>query len=395
MILVARRFGFSIWLIELFRAVEQALGKREIIAEDLGYMSETVRQLVRDSGFPGMKVLEFAFDSRDTGSASDYLPHNYPVNSVAYTGTHDNETLVSWYQTVTDAERAMVRDYLYDYATPEEQLYKSMIALILRSAAATCIVPMQDWLGLDNSARINKPSTVGQNWRWRLKKTQLTKKLARLYGADLTVDARPMGCSHNLCVSITGIKDQFALEGEKLTQEYAALALGTAFHPYFVGSTFDPEAVGIEKQMLKKALEDEVNDKRLYCQRQANREFFGDSPAGVRQEGYLEEVEGLTPEQLTAAYYEMLRTANIELLVLGCTAEQTAAVKDALLAELAAIDRCRWRKTLPCPAGNRCTKPKPMIWCRRSSVCCSRWANPCAPNSWLLCALPWRCTAAV
>ena len=165
--------------IELFRAVEQALGKREIIAEDLGYMSDTVRQLVRDSGFPGMKVLEFAFDSRDTGSASDYLPHNYPVNSVAYTGTHDNETLVSWYRTVTDAERAMVRDYLYDYATPEEQLYKSMIALILRSAAATCIIPMQDWLGLDNSARINKPSTVGQNWRWRLKKTQLTKKLQK------------------------------------------------------------------------------------------------------------------------------------------------------------------------------------------------------------------------
>ena len=165
--------------IELFRAVEQALGKREIIAEDLGYMSDTVRQLVRDSGFPGMKVLEFAFDSRDTGSASDYLPHNYPVNSVAYTGTHDNETLVSWYQTISDAERAMVRDYLYDYATPDEQLYKSMIALILRSAAAKCIIPMQDWLGLDNAARINKPSTVGQNWRWRLKKTQLTKKLQK------------------------------------------------------------------------------------------------------------------------------------------------------------------------------------------------------------------------
>jgi|GEM_PF-28024 len=169
--------------------------------------------------------------------------------------------------------------------------------------------------------------------------TQMTKKLARLYGADLTVDARPMGCSHNLCVSITGIKDQFALEGEKLTQEYAALALGTAFHPYFVGSTFDPEAVGIEKQMLKKALEDEVNDKRLYCQRQANREFFGDSPAGVRQEGYLEEVDGLTPEALTEAYYEMLRTANIELIVLGCDEASTTAVKDSLLAELSAIDR--------------------------------------------------------
>ena len=145
----------------------------------LGYMSETVRQLVRDSGFPGMKVLEFAFDSRDTGSASDYLPHNYPVNSVAYTGTHDNETLASWYQTITSAERARVRDYLCDYATPEAQLYKSMIALIFRSAAATCIIPMQDWLGLDNSARINKPSTVGENWRWRLKKSQLTPKLQK------------------------------------------------------------------------------------------------------------------------------------------------------------------------------------------------------------------------
>ena len=164
---------------DLFRALEAALGKLPIIAEDLGELFPSVRELLADSTFPGMKVLEFAFDSRDTGSASDYLPHNYPVNSVAYTGTHDNETLVSWYQTITGAERAMVRDYLFDYATPEEQLYKSMIALILRSAAATCIIPMQDWLGLDNSARINQPSTVGQNWRWRLKKPQLTRKLQK------------------------------------------------------------------------------------------------------------------------------------------------------------------------------------------------------------------------
>ena len=169
--------------------------------------------------------------------------------------------------------------------------------------------------------------------------TRLTKKLARLYGADLTVDARPMGCNHNLCVSVTGIKDKFALEGEPLTREYAALALGTAFHPNFVGGTFDPEAVGIEKQMLKKALEDEINEKRIYCTRQANREFFGDSPAGVRQEGYLEEVDALTPQQLTEAYRAMLRTAHIELLVLGCDARQTETVKAALLAELAALDR--------------------------------------------------------
>ena len=169
--------------------------------------------------------------------------------------------------------------------------------------------------------------------------TQMTKKLARLYGADLTVDARPLGANHNLCVSVTGIKDRFALEGEALTREYAALALGTAFHPYFVGGVFDPEAVAIEKQMLKKALEDEINEKRIYCQRQANREFFGSSPAGIRQEGYLEEVDGLTPEVLTAAYREMLRTASIELLVLGCGEAETEQVKQALLEELSHIGR--------------------------------------------------------
>lgn len=78
--------------------------------------------------------------------------------------------------------------------------------------------------------------------------TRLTKKLAKLYGADLTVDARPMGCSHNLCVSVTGIKDQFALEGETLTREYASIALGAAFHPYFVGGTFDPEAWALKSR---------------------------------------------------------------------------------------------------------------------------------------------------
>ena len=122
--------------------------------------------------------------------------------------------------------------------------------------------------------------------------TRLTKKLAKLYGADLTVDARPMGCNHNLCVSVTGIKDAFALEGEALTAEYTKIALGAAFHPYLVDGCFDPQAVSIEKQMLKKGLEDEINDKRIYCLHQANREFFGDSPAGVRQEGYLDEVDG-------------------------------------------------------------------------------------------------------
>ena len=169
--------------------------------------------------------------------------------------------------------------------------------------------------------------------------TRLTKKLAKLYGADLTVDARPMGCNHNLCVSVTGIKDAFALEGEALTAEYTKIALGAAFHPYLMDGCFDPQAVSIEKQMLKKGLEDEINDKRIYCLHQANREFFGDSPAGVRQEGYLEEVDGLTPETLTAAYREMLETAQIELLILGCGEAETQAVTQALLGELAAVAR--------------------------------------------------------
>ncbi len=169
--------------------------------------------------------------------------------------------------------------------------------------------------------------------------TQLTKKLAKLYGADLTVDARPMGCNHNLCVSVTGIKDEFALEGEELTREYASIVFGAAFHPYLVDGVLAPEAVAIEKQMLKKALEDEINEKRLYCERQAVREFFGDSPAGVRQEGYLEEVDGLTAQRLTEVYHEMLRTANIELIVLGCSEQQAAQVQQTLLAELEQIRR--------------------------------------------------------
>lgn len=168
--------------------------------------------------------------------------------------------------------------------------------------------------------------------------TELTKKLARLYGADLTVDGRAQGANRSLCVSVTGIKDRFALAGEALTREYAKLALGVAFHPYLPGGQFDPEAVAIEKKMLQKALEDEINEKRIYCMRQAHRLFYGDSPAGIRQEGYLAEVPGLTAAQLTAVWREMLRTARIELVVLGC-GEETEQVKNALLAELAAVDR--------------------------------------------------------
>ena len=163
--------------IDLFRCADQNLGWHEVIAEDLGYVTDSVRQLVRDSGFPGMKVLEFAFDSRDSGSANDYLPHNYTENSVVYTGTHDNETLAGWFKSITKEEQMLARKYLCDERTPLKLLHKSFIALAMRSAARTCIIPMQDYLGLGNECRINTPSTIGINWRWRVAAEQLTAEL--------------------------------------------------------------------------------------------------------------------------------------------------------------------------------------------------------------------------
>ena len=163
--------------IDLFRHVEQSLGWHEVIAEDLGYVTDSVRQLVFESGFPGMKGLEFAFDSRDTGSANDYLPHNYIENCVAYTGTHDNETITGWFQSITKKERQMARDYLCDQTTPDRLLHQSFISLIMRSSAKSCIIPIQDYMGYDNTCRINKPSTVGINWRWRLTEDELSEEL--------------------------------------------------------------------------------------------------------------------------------------------------------------------------------------------------------------------------
>ena len=160
--------------IELFRAVEQALGKREIIAEDLGYMSDTVRQLVRDSGFPGMKVLEFAFDSRDGG---DYRPHSYPTNCIAYTGTHDNEPVDGWFETALpdDIERAIQ----YLNLTKEEGMNWGMMRGIWSSVADLAVVQAQDVLGLGHEARMNTPATLGGNWCWRALPGAFTPELAQ------------------------------------------------------------------------------------------------------------------------------------------------------------------------------------------------------------------------
>ena len=134
----------------------------EFIAEDLGYPTPSVQQLLHESGWPGMKVLEFAFDSRDT---SNYLPHTYPRNSVVYTGTHDNVTTEGWRSNASAEDVAYACRYLR--CTPEE-LTEGMICACLASVSDTAIIPLADWLHLGSEARINTPSTQGANWRWRL-----------------------------------------------------------------------------------------------------------------------------------------------------------------------------------------------------------------------------------
>ena len=160
-------------------AVREALPGLDFIAEDLGYITPEVRKLQQNSGYPGMKVLEFAFDSRDSGCASDYLPHNYPENCVVYTGTHDNETIQGWFHSIHPDERKMAREYLCNPDTPDENMYLPFISLAMRSKARMCIIPIQDYMGLDNRSRINVPSTVGTNWRWRLAPGQIKPELLK------------------------------------------------------------------------------------------------------------------------------------------------------------------------------------------------------------------------
>ena len=163
---------------DLFHTLRERLGERGVIAEDLGTMTEGVRQLVRDSGFPNMKVLQFAFDRADIGGANDYLPHNYNNNCVVYTGTHDNETISGWFQGLGKEDKEFVRDYLCDHDTANKWMYKRLVATAMASTANMCVIPAQDWLGLDNNSRMNVPGTVNVNWSWRLLPGQITDALA-------------------------------------------------------------------------------------------------------------------------------------------------------------------------------------------------------------------------
>ncbi len=165
---------------ELFSAIRQELGEQNIIAEDLGFITDSVRSMLTECNFPGMKVFEFAFDARDENGSNTYLPHNYPENCIAYTGTHDNEPVTSWYQDISDDERKLVREYLCDSYTPDNEIAIPFISRIMQSNAKLCIIPIQDFLKKGSESRINTPQTVGGNWCWRVCKNELTEELSKL-----------------------------------------------------------------------------------------------------------------------------------------------------------------------------------------------------------------------
>lgn len=163
--------------LEFFTTLKEKLGDVKIIAEDLGFLTDSVRELQKEIGYPGMKILEFAFGAWDD---SAYLPHKYEDNCVVYTGTHDNDTVLGWYGDMPEADKNFLHHYL-DHSTIVRtgEVNLDLISLALESRGDTVIIPLQDYLGLGSHARINTPSTVGDNWEWRVTKEQLNSELRK------------------------------------------------------------------------------------------------------------------------------------------------------------------------------------------------------------------------
>ncbi|TRZ75897.1 MAG: 4-alpha-glucanotransferase [Bacteroidetes bacterium] len=165
---------------ELFEQIRKELGEIPIIAEDLGVITQDVEDLRDSFGLPGMKILQFAFDSSE---ANDYLPHNFIKNCIVYTGTHDNDTIKGWFGRAKQEDRKYVLDYL---DSTENEICTDFLRLAWASVAHTAIVPMQDLLELGNEARMNLPGTTINNWMWRAKSRDFSNKLAQKL-AHLTV----------------------------------------------------------------------------------------------------------------------------------------------------------------------------------------------------------------
>ena len=154
--------------------IEEELGQTNIIAEDLGFMTQEVIDMREATGFPGMRILQFGFNGHED---STDLPHHYVANTVAYVGTHDNETAMGWYGHASDRQKAQLDAYLgrRPGETPAQALNRGIAASVSRMAIYT----MQDLLSLDNAARMNEPSTIGKNWKWRIRPDMITEELSQ------------------------------------------------------------------------------------------------------------------------------------------------------------------------------------------------------------------------
>ena len=172
---------------ELFNAVRDALGDCRFIAEDLGYLTEDVKAMMAEAGYPGMKILQFAFD---TGEENVYLPFNYDTdNAVIYTGTHDNDTTLGWYENIEDWKKRFVSWYLREKSDVQVEgegdeildakaAVSGLVELAQSSRCDTCIIPMQDYLLLGSDARLNVPGVAKGNWRWQMEEDAFNEKLA-------------------------------------------------------------------------------------------------------------------------------------------------------------------------------------------------------------------------
>ena len=164
--------------LDFIHTLQQKLPNLSFIAEDLGFVTEEVKHMLKESGYPGMKVMQFAFDSRES---SDYLPHTYPVNSVCYPGTHDNLTMEQWFWEAAQADIDFAKEYLG--LSREEGYIRGVIRGCMGSVSKLCVVQMQDYLELGAFARMNFPGTLSSdNWSWRAPQGFITEELTqRIY----------------------------------------------------------------------------------------------------------------------------------------------------------------------------------------------------------------------
>jgi 4-alpha-glucanotransferase len=175
-----------------FHALEHELGHLPVWAEDLGLVTPAVEKLRDDFEFPGMKVLQFAFD--DSGADNPYLPFNFARNCVCYTGTHDNDTTIGWWKSLDAARQQRVLAFVGD-GTP---LHWAMIRAALSSVANIAVIPLQDLLGLDSDARMNVPGRTQGNWSWRCAEDALT--------GDLTAQLRLLTSTYGRSPRFTAAK---------------------------------------------------------------------------------------------------------------------------------------------------------------------------------------------